>query len=72
MMTYEEAKERQLDCFKEGVYLKIVEPMPGYYILVDAHTREEAERDMIKDAVAVVRRMPRRFRVIPGGKTDAD
>lgn len=71
-MTYDEAKSRQIDCFKEGCYLRIVQPMPGYYILVDAHSREEAEKDMIEDAVSVVKRMPARLRVIPGGKKDVD
>lgn len=71
-MTYEEAKSRQLDCFKSGCYLKIVQPKPGYYILVDAHTREDAERDMLQDVATMVKRMPSRLRLIPGGKGNAD
>jgi hypothetical protein len=67
-MTYEEAKSRQIDCFKEGVYLLIVMDYPGHYILRDAPSREAAERDMLQDVVAVVRRLPTRLRVIPGGK----
>lgn len=69
-MTFQEAKERQIECFEDGVYLKIVQPAPGFFILVDAHSREAAEKDMIRDAVEVIKRMPTRLRLLPGGKND--
>lgn len=69
-MTYEEAKSRQLDCFREGVYLRLICLGDNDWILEDCG-RDEAQRDMLNACVAVVKRMPRRFRLIPGGKNDS-
>lgn len=70
-MKYEIAKEIQIEQFKKGNYLVLREESPGDYLLVPTTSRQVAEQSIVKDAIAVVKRLPTRLRVVPGGKSDA-
>lgn len=65
-MTYDEAKKAQIEEFYKGRYYVLRETSPGEFTLVMTVQRKVAEESMIKDAIAVVKRIPTRLRVIKG------
>lgn len=71
-MNYDEAKKKQIEEFKKGNYLVLREEQdsPGSFYLIPALSRRIAEESIMKDAVAIVRRLPTRLRILPGGKPD--
>lgn len=69
-MKYEEAKAAQIEEFSKGRYYVLKETEPGDFTLVMTPLRFVAEQSIVKDAIAMVKRLPTRFRILPGGKQD--
>lgn len=67
-MTYEEAKRRQIEAFRAGIYYVLQEVTPGEYFLVKTQSKLQSQENLAKDAIAEVKRFPTKLRIIPGGK----
>jgi len=68
-MTYDEAKKTQIEEFSKGRYYVLREESPGDFTLVMTPYRTIAEESIVKDAIAVVKKLPTKLRVYPGGKS---
>lgn len=68
-MKYETAKDIQFNEFKRGTYLVLREEQdrPGEFYLVPT-SKEKAEEDITRAALAAVKRLPTRLRLITGGR----
>lgn len=68
-MTFEEAKNKQIEEFSKGRYLVLKENFPGEFCLVPATSRQVAKESLTKDVPTPILRMPARLRALPGGKS---
>lgn len=69
-MTYEEAKRAQVEYFHQGRLFDMHQEHDniGEWYLMPTNDRQAVEKSITRSAVAEVKRMPTRLRVLPGGK----
>lgn len=69
-MTYEEAKKAQVEYFHQGQLFNVHQEHDniGEWYLMPTSDRQAVEKSIMQSAVAEVKRMPARLRVLPGGK----
>lgn len=66
-MKYEEAKRKQIDEFKKGNYY-VLREQEGSFVLIPAANAQVAKDSITRDAIAEVKRLKVRYRIIQGGK----
>lgn len=69
-MTFDQAKQAQINEFRIGNYFIIREEQssPGNFYLIPSASRDQTQNEIMMDAASEVRKFPTKLRVIRGGR----